>query len=59
MYQDNKSQLIWCQIIHCVLFLLMGTLFSVMYSSTANDEACDDQQCLPIGEEISYQGCYF
>ena len=58
MYQDNKSQLIWCQIIHCVLFLLMGTLFSVMYSSTANDEACDDDRTCDALEG-GYQGCYF
>ena len=34
----------------------MGTLFSFMYSSTANDEACDDKTCETTG---IYEGCLF
>ena len=41
MYQDNKKQLIWCQLIHVVLFLFMGTIFSVMYAKTHRDEGCE------------------
>ena len=45
MYQDNKRQLIWCQMLHCILFLFMGSFFSAMYSKTANDDTCDDRGC--------------
>ncbi len=50
MYQDNKKQLIWCQMFHCVLFLFMGSFFSAMYSKTANDSSC---------EADNDRGCYF
>ena len=54
MYQDNKSQLIWCQLIHCVLFLFMGTLFAVMDAKTISDEGCEGRKCnfTKIGDHV-------
>ena len=42
LIQDNKSSLIWCQIVHCILFLTMGCLFVALFAKTKNDEACDE-----------------
>ena len=56
MYQDNKSQLIWCQVIHCFLFLFMGSLFAFMYAETAHDEQCNSTDlCI----DNVYMGCKF
>lgn len=49
MYQDNKRKLIVCQMIHCVLFLIMGSVFATMYAKTSRDEGCDlDKGCYYI-----------
>ena len=45
MYQDNKKQLIICQVIHCVIFLAMGSLFTAMYIKTDNDTTCINEGC--------------
>ena len=58
MYQDNKKQLIICQVIHCVIFLAMGSLFTAMYIKTDNDTTCIDKGCNFVspsrGDKTSY-----
>ena len=31
--------------VHCVLFLAMGSLFAALYAKTAHDDGCDDKGC--------------
>ena len=49
---DNKNQLILVQVIHCILFLVMGSIFTVMYIETTNDQNCGIK-----GPGTSY--CYY
>ena len=58
MYQDNKKQLIMCQVVHCIIFIAMGSLFAAMFAKTHNDPGCDLEDP-EDNKRKQDSGCYF
>ena len=58
MYQDNKKQLIMCQVVYCIIFIAMGSLFAAMFAETHKDPGCELED--PSDDKNKRgSGCFF